>query len=863
MKKGELISLLKESIILKTDQTTNEKAFQEKCCKIQSIFGTFDAINSEMQSITKHFFSNQDVSEWHYLIGNFYIVQLIGNTLEEAENTELLSVKEMKELKSCLSHLLKVGIITKLLPKIPYHVYEVYTKTDDMFYQYNVLKCSILAFESFLKNNHLKPLILPEGLRIILAGLYQIAFCPLSKNLIENNTLLYDKQMAQNLLKNLKETIHSIIYIKETMVIFRQTAPPWFKKRLSQTLTDILVSPKGVQNVALTMFDDNTQTWLIFDALFKLISSTQAEIRENLNGQILGLIYDNNDDDLELERFFVVCTKRFYLEDSAFAIKTFVDKVLLSLKDLKFIVKGIRILHALFIEDRMDGPCLPIEMLKPVLQMLFMVYSITKQSFEVTHKEAKTLLIKYIKLHSEEDREMFVGFMFAIYDIQYEQFDNKLGIKGQDFVFIKNEPTCESLLELFEDETALLRRYFKYLLTVLIQTEKFKEPMRQLQVFNDIVALAENKLIQKDLISNPMEIILFIQSSLNEAIKSNTHRSVNFESDKFQILFTIVMILSMLTTYRSKKQTRLFSVLEEQLNKIKLETSHKELVSLTETVLSNIWAKEKIQNKEIVKSELDIVLEDVCDALLPVRGHGLMALKKLVEKRDQSVLDKKQYILTIFQQNLTNNDSFIYLNAIEGLAAMCNIFTDTVINVLCEEFLSFDKKFNDSNEVRMKLGEVLVKVSRNLGEIAPKYKALLLNTFLMGTKDDDYLVRASSLSNLGEICRVLGYKLGTMITEVLMCVNAVILTDKAMESRRAAVSVLRQLLAGLEKEMIAFLKEDILPIYRTLKQIYNDDKDDIIRLQAQLALEELNENMNELVFPKLHINSDKKIIILK
>lgn len=52
------------------------------------------------------------------------------------------------------------------------------------------------------------------------------------------------------------------------------------------------------------------------------------------------------------------------------------------------------------------------------------------------------------------------------------------------------------------------------------------------------------------------------------------------------------------------------------------------------------------------------------------------------------------------------------------------------------------------------------------GEIAPKYKPLLLNTFLNGAKDEDDLIRASSLSNLGEICRVLGYKLGTIITEV-------------------------------------------------------------------------------------------------
>ncbi|CAH1985969.1 unnamed protein product [Acanthoscelides obtectus] len=148
------------------------------------------------------------------------------------------------------------------------------------------------------------------------------------------------------------------------------------------------------------------------------------------------------------------------------------------------------------------------------------------------------------------------------------------------------------------------------------------------------------------------------------------------------------------------------------------------------------------------------------------------------------------------------------------------------------------------------------------GDMAPKYKPLLLNTFLAGAKDDDDLVRTSSLSNLGEICRVLGYKLGTIITEVLVCVHAIISTDKSPQARRAAVTVLRQLFIGLDTGMIEFLKEEILPIYRTLKAIYSDDKDDVMRLQAQLALEELNENVKNFVFPNPQL-SDRKVVVLK
>lgn len=52
------------------------------------------------------------------------------------------------------------------------------------------------------------------------------------------------------------------------------------------------------------------------------------------------------------------------------------------------------------------------------------------------------------------------------------------------------------------------------------------------------------------------------------------------------------------------------------------------------------------------------------------------------------------------------------------------------------------------------------------GELVPVYKAELINAFLSGTKDDDFLVRASSLSNLGELSLLLGFRVGPIVTEV-------------------------------------------------------------------------------------------------
>lgn len=69
------------------------------------------------------------------------------------------------------------------------------------------------------------------------------------------------------------------------------------------------------------------------------------------------------------------------------------------------------------------------------------------------------------------------------------------------------------------------------------------------------------------------------------------------------------------------------------------------------------------------------------------------------------------------QQNLKSDDSYIYLSAINGLSALADVFPDTVLNILCEEYSDTTKQTgDDGHEVRMKLGESLVRVTKILGK---------------------------------------------------------------------------------------------------------------------------------------------------
>ena len=172
--------------------------------------------------------------------------------------------------------------------------------------------------------------------------------------------------------------------------------------------------------------------------------------------------------------------------------------------------------------------------------------------------------------------------------------------------------------------------------------------------------------------------------------------------------------------------------------------------------------KQKEQRKNKVhefKNKYEEALFNISDPLLPVQGHGLIQLTRLLEEKDSVTLENIDKIRLIFQSNLVDEDSYIYLSSISGLVACASYRTDLVLDCLTKEFSMVEGKTikieNEESQdnvmaVRTKVGEALVKITKELGDLTPKYKNLLLNTFFAAANDPDPLVRASSLSNMGE-----------------------------------------------------------------------------------------------------------------
>ncbi|XP_037077385.1 transport and Golgi organization protein 6 homolog [Pollicipes pollicipes] len=247
---------------------------------------------------------------------------------------------------------------------------------------------------------------------------------------------------------------------------------------------------------------------------------------------------------------------------------------------------------------------------------------------------------------------------------------------------------------------------------------------------------------------------------------------------------------------------------------------------------------------------------DLVDPLLPVRAHALIALSQLLERRDPETWRHRRQLLHVFQEKLSDDDSYVYLAAVRGLACLADLCTDQVVAGLCQQYTAAER----DPDTRLKLGEAIVLMVRNLGDMAPRYRERLLGTFLAGCRDGDHLLRASSLSSLAEVCRLLRFSLAGAVHEIFSCLSALLDTDPALEVRRAAVLVLAQLLTGLGVDALKVLEELLPALYRRLKALLRREHDPALLHHTQTALDQLELATRQLLFPSRRL--EKRITVL-
>ncbi|CAD0196045.1 unnamed protein product [Chrysodeixis includens] len=881
----EFVSILKDVVVRENENISNEtfvllKTFLEK------IFCAIDELATELKK----------------------------------DDTILISVKNQKLLRTCFQLITSLGISPSLIPGLGISLSKRcitgaaltnISFSDEQKYEM-LVTCTDFITRSYDVSS-LKSIIITLHLSDYLASLIQLSFAPFKKPGTYNNFIMtqekYDKlskdrEKYVKVYNNLVTNCFQPLLMKELLVLQSGTnpSPPAFVKRtIAKELSQRLLAPGGLLSLIRCFIEtyniDTGFEWRKIDMICKIVAAkhgtmSEDEYLENITSQLKQILSLSNTHYIAT---VVACVLNLYDKYSqSQPVLSLLREIFDAFKHDKLIESDmpgtilltpqevehkINILHACVCTTKLEWP---INLLIPNLYVLFLVGTKATKNDDMKNKLKDIILKSMEKLNKSELHDTVKTFLYgkgiANLKIKVEEFDAGITIKctadSEDHV--KDEAVVYFLQIFRSADNVLVTNIFNIALRILMELNSKRQCKR-----NKDMLLTEDDPVLIDEVDQQYAIILQLLSEISTTPKvinglrtnpiivsefiehfiSKQNSEINYEC------VTIALVL--LNTILSNEDTsrdfkRRFD---------KLVPTLRSIVS-TDSSMNSILCKEALslitlEGGKKKETACEKAISDTFHDLLPVRAHGIIELTKLIDAKDSETISKKHYVFCIFQDHLKDEDSYIYLAAVNGLAALCSHCTEDVLHVLCKEFVqnmeqeSIETKDsqNRAADLRMKIGDVIVKVTRKLGEMAVVHKTILLNTMLCGCRDEDHLIRTSALSNLAEIALILNYKIGTIIYEVLLCIWGIIETDKAVECRRAAVMVISSLIKGLGKDTLLQLKEQLLPIYRTLKDLYRDNNEDTtVRLHAQIALEELNAVVNQILFPELKM--EKQIFIL-
>ncbi|KAJ8522977.1 hypothetical protein ONZ45_g477 [Pleurotus djamor] len=174
---------------------------------------------------------------------------------------------------------------------------------------------------------------------------------------------------------------------------------------------------------------------------------------------------------------------------------------------------------------------------------------------------------------------------------------------------------------------------------------------------------------------------------------------------------------------------------------------------------SSTSRSQKSKAEEDVQATYQKALKLLQDPILPVRAHGLLLLRQLVQNSThERPLDPALMpaILSIFLQSIQDDDSYIFLNAVQGLSGMAEVYGNEVLKNLVNVYTTGLAALASTNltqqdvDTRIRVGEALGQVIRRCGEALGIYADMLVPPIfnVVRSRHIPTALRTSSLSLL-------------------------------------------------------------------------------------------------------------------
>ncbi|KAJ1958216.1 hypothetical protein IWQ62_004937 [Dispira parvispora] len=243
-------------------------------------------------------------------------------------------------------------------------------------------------------------------------------------------------------------------------------------------------------------------------------------------------------------------------------------------------------------------------------------------------------------------------------------------------------------------------------------------------------------------------------------------------------------------------------------------------------------------------------MEALEDDIVPIRAHGLIILRDMILSRDP-LLHHDSVELThafdLFIQMVKNEESYLYLNAVKCLAALTDTHGMIFIPRLTALYQGTVK--GTTLDHRLRAGEALLQTVQRSGQVLGKYIHLIVPALLRVLLDEPKVpLRSSAISILSVAAETSVYTLQPWLQEIFDWMLQLLLLDKHVELRRAAIVLLVMLLRGHSGDWFQAVPTGcIKEIYQALKRIEAMDSDQLTRHHARTGLDDLRNILRDYV----------------
>ncbi|KAJ3343415.1 transmembrane and coiled-coil domains-containing protein 7 [Entophlyctis luteolus] len=258
---------------------------------------------------------------------------------------------------------------------------------------------------------------------------------------------------------------------------------------------------------------------------------------------------------------------------------------------------------------------------------------------------------------------------------------------------------------------------------------------------------------------------------------------------------------------------------------------------------------------------------ELSDELLPVRAHGIDEIRKMILRKDPVARENLTTILCAFLDMVQDEDSFIYLHAISGLAALTDSFPQETITQIMVQYVDTSL----SMDYRLRIGQVALHTIQRMGAILFVHRATttpIMTSILRvavgigenaGARGENSVaaeLRNSATVLLSEIAQTAPRALIPVFEEVMRHVEDVLkvapfggkTADDWRAARGAAVLVLAGIVRAIAEDLRivrqgdgGFPKGTMKRVYERLKIVNEGDTDELVRHNAGVALGDLKD----------------------